>query len=75
MSEISRKVVPYEYNYLCEACMGGVMQVMGEAVDGQYPHQCYICGDEVMLSKAYPHVEYFGEGEVPAHITTELPTK
>ena len=67
MSEVIRKVTPYEYNYLCDQCKNGMVRVNGEKDStGKYPHQCMICGAEATLNKSYPHVEYFGEGEKPA---------
>lgn len=67
MSEVSRKVSPYEYNYLCDECNGGMMTSCGEQTAAGYPHKCVICSNKADLKKQYPHIEYFGEGEVPAH--------
>ncbi len=66
MAEISRKVVPYEYNYLCDQCNGGMMQATGQTIEGLYEHKCVICSHKSALNKSYPHVEYFGEDETPA---------
>ena len=66
MPEISRKVLPYEYNYLCDSCKGGMMTSVGERVAGGYPHKCVICSHTAELKSQYPHVEYYGEGEQPA---------
>ena len=66
MSEISRKVIPYEYNYLCNACNSGMMQINGKKTAAGYPHSCLICGAEAFLKKSYPHVEYFAVGETPS---------
>ena len=67
MSEIHRKVIPYEHNYLCDQCNRGMLICQGDAVDGMYPHTCAICGHQSSLSKAYPHVEFYGEGEEPSN--------
>lgn len=65
MSEISRKVIPYEYNYLCDSCERGMMKPTGRINDGMIEHQCMICSHQQDMSKTYPHIEYFGEGEEP----------
>ncbi len=67
MAEISRKVVPYEYNYLCDSCKGGMMTFIGEKTSEGYRHQCVICGHKADLNMEYPHVEYYGEDEHPGH--------
>ena len=66
MSEINRKVVPYEYNYLCDKCTKGMMISNGEKTSAGFAHKCVICGHSATLSKSYPRVEYFGEGEQPS---------
>ncbi len=67
MSEIFRKVTPYEYNYLCDKCESGMMKIVGEKdADGLYPHKCVICSDKASLKKSYPRIEYFGEDETPS---------
>ena len=65
MPEISRKVIPYEYNYLCDSCKGGMMTVTGEKNAEGYPHKCVICGHTANLKAKYPHIEYYGEQEQP----------
>lgn len=65
MAEISRKVVPYEYNYLCDSCEKGMMIATGEKTAAGYPHKCVICSHKADLKKKYPVVEYFGEEEQP----------
>lgn len=65
MSEIHRKVIPYEYNYLCDQCSKGMMLASGEKTAAGFVHKCAICGSSAELKKSYPHVEYFGEGEEP----------
>jgi len=59
MPELHQKVVPYEYNYLCDACEGGMMQATGEKTEKGYTHKCMICSSEAHLAKSYPHIEYF----------------
>lgn len=66
MSEINRKVVPYEYNYLCDKCGKGMMVSSGEKTAAGFPHKCVICNHVTNLKKTYPRVEYFGEGEQPS---------
>jgi DNA-directed RNA polymerase subunit RPC12/RpoP len=67
MAEISRKVVPYEYAYICDKCKTGMMLATGEKnAAGLFPHKCMICGNKAELKKSYPHVEYFGEAERPS---------
>ena len=64
MAEVSRKVVPYEYNYVCDKCENGMMTVTGDKDnEGYYPHKCMICGHIAALQKSYPRVEYFSESE------------
>lgn len=66
MAEVSRKVVPYQYNYICDKCENGMMRVTGEKdSDNLYPHQCMICGHTDALKKSYPRVEHYGEDEKP----------
>lgn len=66
MAEILRKVTPYEYNYICDKCNSGMMRATGNVDDkGAFEHKCMICSNVQSLSKKYPHVEYFGEGEEP----------
>jgi predicted SprT family Zn-dependent metalloprotease len=66
MSEVSRKVTPYEYNYICDKCNGGMMRSTDTKDEaGLTIHKCMICSNKLSLSKSYPHVEYFGEGEEP----------
>lgn len=65
MAEISRKVVPYEYNYLCDSCGKGMMIAAGEKTAAGFPHKCAICSHHADLKKRYPVVEYFGEEEQP----------
>ena len=65
MSEIYRKVVPYEYNYLCDSCNTGLMIKTGEQTAAGYLHKCAICGHQASLKKSYPQVEFFGEEEQP----------
>lgn len=65
MSEINRKVVPYQYNYLCDHCGKGMMISTGEKSAAGFAHNCVICGHAANLKKAYPRVEYYGEGEQP----------
>ena len=67
MSEISRKVIPYEYNYLCDSCKGGMMTFLGEETEEGYSHKCMICGANAYLKMQYPHIEYYGEDELPGH--------
>ena len=66
MSEIHRKVTPYEFNYLCDKCKNGMMMVCGgKKPNGDFPHKCMICGAQADLKRAYPHIQHFGEGEEP----------
>lgn len=65
MAEISRKVVPYEYNYLCDSCGKGMMISSGDKNSSGFPHKCVICGHQADLRKQYPNVEFFGEEEQP----------
>ena len=65
MSEIYRKVTPYEFNYVCDECNNGMLMATGpkDPETNKYPHKCVICGAKYQLSKSYPYVEYYGEGE------------
>ncbi len=66
MAEISRKVTPYEYNYVCDSCNSGMMKATGNTDStGHIEHKCMICAATQFLSKSYPHIEFFGEGEEP----------
>ena len=65
MPEISRKVVPYQYNYLCDKCEGGMMVSTGSKTSEGYPHKCVICSHSSNLKAEYPHVEYYGDDEAP----------
>lgn len=65
MAELFQKVVPYEFNYLCEACGNGMMKANGEQEGEGFVHGCMICSATATLSKPYPHVEYFPEGQQP----------
>lgn len=65
MAEIFRKVVPYEYNYLCDSCGKGMMIAAGDKNSNGFPHKCVICGHQADLKKQYPVVEFFGEEEQP----------
>lgn len=65
MSEISRKVVPYEFNYLCDSCGKGMMIATSEKNSAGVAHKCAICGHKQDLHKTYPSVEFFGEEEQP----------
>lgn len=65
MPEIHRKVLPYEYNYLCDKCNNGMMTAQGEKTADGVLHKCMICGATANLKKSYPHIEFFGEGEQP----------
>lgn len=66
MAEILRKVTPFEYNYICDKCNNGMMKATGEKnSDGAFEHKCMICSHTDYLTKSYPHIEYFGEGEEP----------
>ena len=65
MSELFQKVVPYEYNYLCDACKSGMMKATGEQDGVNFAHKCMICSAEKSLAKSYPHIEYFSESEQP----------
>lgn len=68
MPEISRKVVPYEYAYICDGCKTGMLQATGEkTTDALFCHKCMICGNTSNMKKVYPHIEYYGEGEKPGH--------
>jgi len=65
MPQISRKVIPYEFNYVCDHCNNGMLMVIGEQnEEGLYPHKCMICSKKTNLKKSYPHIEYFGEDEI-----------
>ena len=67
MAEVSRKVTPYQYNYICDKCENGMMRASGEKdADGLFPHKCMICSHTTALKKSYPRVEYFGDGEGPS---------
>ena len=65
MAEIFRKVQPYEFNYVCDQCLRGMMQATGKMMQGGIEHQCMICSHKQLLAKSYPHVEYFAEQESP----------
>ncbi len=66
MAEVSRKVTPYQFNYLCDKCENGMMRYEGDKdADGLYPHKCVICGHTASLKKSYRRVEYYGEEESP----------
>lgn len=65
MSELFQKVVPYEFNYLCDACKSGMMRSSGVKEDSGFVHTCMICSANATLPKSYPHVEYFPQGEEP----------
>ena len=65
MPEISRKVTPYEYNYLCDGCKGGMMVSVGDRTESGYPHKCVICSHKTDLKAQYPHIEYYGDDEQP----------
>lgn len=67
MTELFRKVVPYEFNYLCDACGNGMVRASGEKDGDGFIHSCMICSKKVTLPKSYPHIEHFGEGEEPEH--------
>ena len=68
MPEVSRKVVPYQYNYVCDKCDNGMMRASGEkGEDGLYPHKCMICGNTASLKNSYPRVEYYGEEDQPVN--------
>ena len=65
MAEIFRKVQPYEFNYVCDQCLRGMMQATGNVMGGEVEHQCMICSHKQLLPKSYPHIEYFAEQESP----------
>lgn len=65
MAELSRKVVPYEYNYLCDSCGKGMMIATGEKTATSFTHACAICGSKAELKKSYPTVGFYGEDEQP----------
>ncbi len=65
MAELFQKVVPYEYNYLCDSCGKGMMVDTGEMDGVDHIHKCMICSKKVSLAKSYPHVEYFPVGQEP----------
>jgi hypothetical protein len=65
MAELSQKVVPYEFNYLCDVCGSGMLQATGAKKGDEFFHVCMICSAEALLAKSYPHVEYFAVGQEP----------
>lgn len=65
MPKISRKVIPYESNYLCDSCKSGMMMTTGVKDTAGYEHKCVICNEKAILKMEFPHVEYYGEGESP----------
>ena len=69
MAEIFRKVQPYEFNYVCDQCLRGMMQATGKVMQGGIEHQCMICSHKQLLAKSYPHVEYFAEQESSVFIS------
>ena len=72
MAELFQKVIPYEYNYLCDSCGKGMMLFTGEMDGAKYVHKCAICSAKSSLSKTFPHVEYFPLGQEPEGQVSDL---
>lgn len=67
MAEIRRRVVPFEVNYICDSCKGGMLEKCGETdpTTGETEHKCLICGSKQSFKWiSYPRIDYVAEDDL-----------
>lgn len=66
MSERAIAVVPVKYEYVCDECGVGSMQVCGAGLtvgnEQKIPHQCPECGASKTLPVGYPMIRFEDTG-------------
>lgn len=66
MPENRNKVAVYNIEYICDKCGVGNMifkNIVLTSNPPKYPHKCIHCGNEQILLKQYPALEYEFEGK------------
>lgn len=56
------KLIPYEFNYICDKCNKGIMEYTENhdylATPMRFEHKCNNCGDVKTFNDPYPKITY-----------------